>query len=476
MIMRGRLSSFLLVLASAGIMAACTQTTFAVGNTTWTPTSGGTFDWNNTNDWSTTYPGLISPTLITNDLSSSQLITNMGGGVAVKATNTINSLILSNGLGSASVTVQQATGVYMVMSNGFQLGKNATLVVVTNTSFGGFGSTFASGAMTFNLRAGGAGTLILSNASATAGFSTFVNTEGGVTNGISNQGTIQFNPNGNQLVSINTGQVGGFTNDALGTIVMNGTGTGGFIGNFSSRNISFVNSGSIFVQAGTFRIDSRDAFSRGGFQNTSTGYVQVNTNATFELRRTTNSWLNGPAVTNLGTVFMNGGTMLAMDLDQNGNPITTGVGATNSARVFANLGTIEGNGKISASLTNLSGSTLAPGLGFQTLNVGGGVSLGSNSTFSVELGLSPGQTDLLNVSGNLSLDPNSILSLSGGAFGNIYTVAVASAVSGTFGSVTPDYIVTYDPTDIKVQFIPEPSTMLLVIAGLGGIVAFRRRR
>jgi hypothetical protein len=474
--MRGKLSSFLLVLASAGIIAGRTQNSFAAGFTTWTNTSGGTFDWNNTNSWVTTYPGLSFPALITNDLSSSQLITNMGGSVAIHATNSINMLVLSNGLGSASVTVQQTPGVYMVMSNGFQIGKNGTLVVVTNASFGGFGSTFASGALSFNLRAGGAGTLILSNASAGSGFSTFINTEGGVTNGVANQGTIQFNPNGNQLVSMNYAQTGAFTNDALGTVVMNGTGTGAFIGNFSSRNISVINSGSIFVQAGTFRIDSRDAFSRGGFQNTSTGYIQVNTNATFEIRRTTNSWINGPTVTNLGTVFMNGGTMLPIDLDQSGNVITNGAGGTNSARVFANLGTIEGNGKISASLNNLSGSTLAPGFGFQTLNVGGSVTLGSNSTFSVELGLLAGQEDLLSVSSNLTLNANSILDLSGGAVGNVYTVATALAVSGTFGSVTPGYSIEYDPTDISVQFIPEPSTILLVVAGLGGLVALRRRR
>jgi hypothetical protein len=148
---------------------------------------------------------------------------------------------------------------------------------------------------------------------------------------------------------------------------------------------------------------------------------------------------------------------------------------TNSSRVFQNAGIIKGNGAIYATITNLSGSTLAPGFGFQTLNVGGGVFLGSNSTFAVELGLA-GQEDLLDVTSNLAVNANSILSLSGGVVGNVYTVAVASAVSGTFGTVTPDYTVTYGSGDIAVQFVPEPSTILLVITGLGGIVAFRRRR
>jgi hypothetical protein len=60
------------------------------------------------------------------------------------------------------------------------------------------------------------------------------------------------------------------------------------------------------------------------------------------------------------------------------------------------------------------------------------------------------------------------LSLSGGAVGNVHTVATAFAVSDTFGSVTPNYAVTCGSTDIAAQRIPEPSTMMLVVAGLGG--------
>jgi hypothetical protein len=73
------------------------------------------------------------------------------------------------------------------------------------------------------------------------------------------------------------------------------------------------------------------------------------------------------------------------------------------------------------------------------------------------------------------LNANSILSLSGGAVGNVYTVATASAVSGIFGSVTPDYTVNYNLTDITVQFIPEPSTLFLAAMGLAGLVCLRRR-
>ena len=172
---------------------------------------------------------------------------------------------------------------------------------------------------------------------------------------------------------------------------------------------------------------------------------------------------------NFGTIFMNGGTLVTFDTD--------GSGTTNKSRVIANVGTIQGTGKFIASINSLSGSTVVPGMGnFGSLSVAGNVTLGSNSTLTIQLGLLAGQTDLLAVDSNLTLNASSILNLSGGAVGNIYTVATALVVSGTFGSTTPGYTVLYDPTDITVQFIPEPSTLLLVAFGLAGTVALRRRR
>ena len=454
--MRAKLT---ILVASILFIVTCTHRAFAESR--WSNTAGGTFDWNSSGNWNGSFPpGTADDVRITNDLGSAQLITNMGSSVGAGVTNAINFLAISNGLGSASVTVQQGPGLFR--SNfGLQIGKNATLIITTNALIG------TNSSLTFDLRPGGgsAGTLVLSNASPTSGFSTFLNGGGSIS--AVNAGTIAFTPVNNQLVSINYGQVTAFTNNINGTIVMKGSGTGGFIGNFGAGNRAFVNSGSIFVQAGTLRIDSRDAFSRGGFQNTSTGLIQVNTNAVFELRRSANAWSTGPSVTNFGTVSMNGGTVLTFDTD--------GAGATNRTRVIANVGTIAGNGTFTASINNLSGSTLAPGFGFQTLSVGGGVTFSSNSTFSIELGLLAGQNDLLAVTSNLTINTSTFLSLSGGAIGNVYTVATASAVSGTFSTVTPNYIVNYDPTDITVQFVPEPSTLFLAAVGLLGLVSLRRR-
>jgi len=680
-------------------LVAATHTAFA--DSSWITTTGGTFDWNSSGNWTGTFPPARTDTVrVTNSLASSQLITNMGGSSATATTNTINQIIVSNSLGGASVTVQQAAGVVMVLSNGFQIGQNATLILVTNTSFGGFGTTPAGGQLNFNLRAGGQpGTLILSNASATAGFSTFANSEGGITNSIANQGTIQFNPNGNQLVSINYAQTALFTNDVLGTIVMNGTGTGAFVGNFGSRNITFLNNGTIFASAGTFRVDSRDAFSRGGFQNMSNGFIEVDAPGIFELRRTTNAWVNGPTVTNVGTIFMNGGTALLFDLDQGGNAIgtntarilangtnsttgyiygkgllnltirnagsiearggtlsfvastgnagtwvstnygggssvlnfttgnfdlgggsivntngglrvinganmtlstsyrqnfgtldfagaasvfvanspsagaltnefvikksgsgqatlTTGFGqgqnnyafinngtlnvsggaggtltinagdtffssfsntvtgttfidsanalrisrtanawvngtatpfssgtislnggaleladtnSVNPARYLMNAGTLNGNGTISGSISNLPGAFVSPGFGVGTNTINGSVAFGSNSTLSIDLGALAGQNDLLNVGNTLTLDANSVLNISGGAVGNVYTVATYSAVSGSFGSTTPFYSVTYNAGNLTIAPLPGTNTITASAGANGGI-------
>src|SRR5882724_9337281 len=115
----------------------------------WSNTSGGTLDWNTSGNWQGTFPPATADDVrITNDLGSAQLITNMGSSVGAGITNVINFLAISNGLGSASVTVQQGAGLFR--SNfGVQIGKNATLILTTNSFIG------TNSSLTFDLRPGG---------------------------------------------------------------------------------------------------------------------------------------------------------------------------------------------------------------------------------------------------------------------------------------------------------------------------------
>jgi hypothetical protein len=85
-----------------------------------------------------------------------------------------------------------------------------------------------------------------------------------------------------------------------------------------------------------------------------------------------------------------------------------------------------------------------------------------------------GDSDSIVVS-NLTMNSNCMLSLSGGVVGNVYTVLEANVFSGTFGQVTPGYTVSYSPSLITVQLVPEPTTLLLAAAGLVGVLALRQR-
>src|ERR1700693_2553304 len=138
---RGTVTMKKLLLVCSFFFCSAVLPSVVFADSSWMTTSGGTFDWNNSAHWSGDFPPGVTDTVrITNDLGSAQVITNMGGASAIGSTNRINLLVVSNGLGSASVTVQQTPGVFMVLSNGFQLGQNSTLIIDTNAVFGSSGN------------------------------------------------------------------------------------------------------------------------------------------------------------------------------------------------------------------------------------------------------------------------------------------------------------------------------------------------
>lgn len=658
----------------------------AFAQRTWTNTATGTLRWTDGTKWSPIgQPGAADDARVTNSFGANIIITD-AFSTNVGNTATINFLLTSNNTANTT-TIIQTNNQLSVIAFGVQIGTNATVVITTNAQFG----ITANGLFNnFNLNAGGQrGTLVLSNGANVDAFTLFVikGTTGSTTNAMVNAGTIQFNPSSaSQNAGLNFGQTLSFTNQSTGTIVKTSAGTGNFVGTFGNNNRAFINEGTITVNAGTQRIDPRDAFNAGGVRNGATGFIQVDTNAVLEIRRTTNAWTNVGAVspTNFGTVFMNGGELRTLDSDggapgtnttrvvvnastggiirgnglldftirnENGGviearsgtlstvastqnngtwvstnfggnvsvlnfttggfdlgggtllnsngtirltsganttistsyrqnwgtidfagagilwianstsadsltnefvikktgpgisaiitghgsgqnnygfynrgtldlsssgrfsintsnsfsnpfnnlsagtifigsvstarlvrtsaawdsgalPINSGIitlsngvlevaddSGVNSARFLRNAGVINGNGVISASLTNLSGGSVAPGLSIGTLNVAGSVVFDSNSTFSAELGATPLDKDLLAISGSVALDANSILNITGGAVGNVYTVATFAARSGTFGSSSPGYNVVYGTTTIAIAPLPTTHTI-----------------
>jgi hypothetical protein len=615
---------------------------------------------------------------ITNIFLQTTTITNASG-------TGLNYLRIISGNGAASSNVTVITSGDLSSTYGVRIGQKSALIV------SGGNATFGSNANnSFDL--GGGGTLAISNNA-----NVFVSMNADVT---ADGGTINFAPGSGQNNSLNYAPTAhNFINGSGNTILMSGAGSASIVGNFGGTLSGqwLQNSGSIIVQAGTLRIDPRNAYDKGGFQNTSTGFVQVNTNTVLQIGRTSAAWTGGSVPTNFGSIFINGGELRTVDTDSgaantntsrvivngsggtirgnglldftvanqnviearagtlsvvastgnagtwvstnyggiasvlnfaSGNfdlgggtllntngtvrmisganvtlstsyrqnwgtldfagsvslfvansgsagsltnewvikktaagtaTLTTGFGSLQSnyglynngtinissgdrfiintsnsfanpfinalsgtvfvggsstvrlsrttaawnggtlplnsgtitlsggvletadesgltsGRFIRNAGMISGSGTINASVTNVSGGVISPGLSLGTLNIGGAVVFGSNSTLRIELGV-PGQNDLVTIAGIATIDSSSILNITGGSYGNIYTVMTYAAETGTFGTVSPGYVVAYNPNNITLEVVPEPSTLFLTLMGVGLAVRLRSRR
>jgi hypothetical protein len=124
----------------------------------------------------------------------------------------------------------------------------------------------------------------------------------------------------------------------------------------SGASANYVTSGTLLATnwgsatAGTLFISVGNAFSNGGFSNTSAGTILIATNTTLTINRTENAWVNsGNSVANFGTIALAGGTLnLAAD------------GIVSNAASFINTGMITGYGTIdSVVITTNGGKMLA---------------------------------------------------------------------------------------------------------------------
>ena len=156
-------------------------------------------------------------------------------------------------------------------------------------------------------------------------------------------------------------------------------------------------------------------------------------------------------------------------------------------------GRIEGTGTITANVAN--SGVLAPGLSAGQLTIAGDLSLTATSDFRFEIGgllqgteydrLSEAGTVALNLAGTLNV---ALINGFTPAFTDTFTIISSNqAITGLFSNVVSGRIVNSDGMSsfglsvvgnnvvLSAFVIPEPSSALLVAAGLG-ILGLRRRR
>jgi hypothetical protein len=160
--------------------------------------------------------------------------------------------------------------------------------------------------------------------------------------------------------------------------------------------------------------------------------------------------------------------------------------------------TLRGNGSILGGLTIGSG-TLAPGASVGTLSQTGTLSLGSASTFALEIDTTAATADRINVSGDLSITAGAALSITdlGGdaplGFNTVLTIidyagtwngtafsGYADGSSFVFGANEFEIYYGYDlgggDLGVALLVVPEPSAALSLLCGAGVLALFRRRR
>lgn len=182
---------------------------------------------------------------------------------------------------------------------------------------------------------------------------------------------------------------------------------------------------------------------------------------------------SGPTTNAAGTLLING------SLSAGGGAVVSLSGAT-----------LGGSGVINRSVTVLGGGTLSPGNSAGLITVQN-LTLASNATFAVELGLTYDQVLVTGSSASIS---NSILALSwttaptGGDKFLILSNDTPSTVFGEFAgwsNLSTQFVsgvgfeINYfagNGNDVLLTVIPEPSALALVGAGLLLLVATQRRR
>jgi hypothetical protein len=151
------------------------------------------------------------------------------------------------------------------------------------------------------------------------------------------------------------------------------------------------------------------------------------------------------------------------------------------AGLLLSRGTLSGNGAVVSRQIRID-DVLSPGDGIGILTLVGDVQLGQHQ-FAIGVyraQLDEANSDLLNITGNFDIGTEfDRLQLTGGVVGQSYLITrYTGERTGVFDNVTPGYNVIYDDLakQIRVEPIPEPVTILLVLIGLCTFAIYRGRR
>ncbi len=222
--------------------------------------------------------------------------------------------------------------------------------------------------------------------------------------------------------------------------------------NGSVLSNSIVNTGSLTVQ-GNYTL-AGVLTGTGSLQNNGTLSVQGSGNFTNSVANSSNGNLsfsgsNGQSLqftnsfTNIGNVNFNGGTFgFANGFNQTAGNTTLQPGTRLNGNININGGSLRGFATLAGNL-NGGGARLLPGASPGLITIDGDFNLDANSVVDIEIlsngGVKGVDFDCIEVSGNANLAGQlNLIDISGGTLGagNQYDFITASAINGTFASVS----------------------------------------
>ena len=283
-----------------------------------------------------------------------------------------------------------------------------------------------------------------------------------------------------------------------------GSPTGSDFINNTTGIVTAVDSGGAYVNTNGFNITIATVLKHG----TGTTDGGLTKSGAGSLTLPASSTYNGPTTVNAGALIVSGSLSATSGVTDSGFLEVDGA-INGAATVAVNGGTLDGTGSVGAVNVSNSG-TLAPGLSSLrpsdagTLAANGNVSLTSNSTFSIRLGvgvsdqLAVGATDLVSLNGanlQLTLDSDFVAQLTNFIYILINGgTATTGNISGEFaqGTQITDsngdlYNILYNVNaagvagagnDVALELVsvPEPGTWASLIGGLGILIIWQRSR